>query len=247
MSGEGAAPCYESAAESAGDLDRFQEGVPVLARPIGTAGRIWCWCRRQPRTAGLLTALACLVGAVVVMLSLGIVVIRNKQLRTEEARTQADRNLALARELVDDYSLRLCDDERLRTADFRELRKELLASVVPFYEKLSQSRGRDAQIELEWGKAEARLGLICSEIGERPKAAEHYQRAIAIVEPLAKRHSDQRLYLRELAKYRASLGDVYKRINQPELAETEFQRARRYAINYSPPIRLLPKIGSSSR
>jgi len=217
---------YASAAELAADLERFLDGVPVRARPIGRMGRLWRWCRRQPRMAGLLAAVACLVSAIVVILSIGIVVIRNKQLHTEQARTQADANLELARELVDDYSLRLCDDERLRTADFRELRKELLTKVVPFYEKLSQRRGQDRRIDQEWAKAEARLALICNEIGERPKAVAHYQLAIAIVEPLAKNHKDERAYWRELAKYRTSLGDVFERIGELGAAETEYQRAK---------------------
>ena len=56
---------YASAEELAADLRRFQEGKPILARPIGLAERVWRLARRNP-------AVATLTLAVVVLLALGI-------------------------------------------------------------------------------------------------------------------------------------------------------------------------------
>jgi len=44
---------YASAGALAADLDRFQKGEPILARPIGRLERTWRWCQRNPRIAGL--------------------------------------------------------------------------------------------------------------------------------------------------------------------------------------------------
>jgi WD40 repeat protein/Flp pilus assembly protein TadD len=48
---------YPTARELAEDLGRFLEGRPVRARRATAPGRLWRWCRRDPRTAGLLGAL----------------------------------------------------------------------------------------------------------------------------------------------------------------------------------------------
>ncbi|HZU35471.1 MAG TPA: protein kinase, partial [Gemmataceae bacterium] len=45
---------YASAEALADDLQRFQQGRPVLARPLGRIGRTWRWCRRNPGWAAML-------------------------------------------------------------------------------------------------------------------------------------------------------------------------------------------------
>jgi len=48
---------YASAAELAADLDRFRCGEPIRARALGTAERLWRWCRRNQLAAGLFVAI----------------------------------------------------------------------------------------------------------------------------------------------------------------------------------------------
>ena len=39
---------YSTASELAADLERFLDGKPISAAPVGTVGRIWRWYRRHP-------------------------------------------------------------------------------------------------------------------------------------------------------------------------------------------------------
>jgi serine/threonine protein kinase len=47
---------YPSAREFKEDLDRFLEGKPIKARPVGQGERLWRWCRRNPLAASVLLA-----------------------------------------------------------------------------------------------------------------------------------------------------------------------------------------------
>ncbi|HJZ58351.1 MAG TPA: serine/threonine-protein kinase, partial [Gemmataceae bacterium] len=49
---------YTTALELAEDLERYLEGRPVLARPVGLPERAWRWAARRPTIAALIAAVA---------------------------------------------------------------------------------------------------------------------------------------------------------------------------------------------
>ncbi len=57
---------YPSCRELEADLQRFLEGKPIAARPVGPIERSWRWCRRHPAFAGnIAAALVILLGSLV--------------------------------------------------------------------------------------------------------------------------------------------------------------------------------------
>ena len=103
---------YASCQQLADDLERWLQGEPIAARPIGMAGRIWRWCKRKPVVASLSAALvlALLIGSLVSMV-FGVMATRNahdlsvaladlgeKKTEAETQRNRADNERQLAEE-----------------------------------------------------------------------------------------------------------------------------------------------------
>jgi WD40 repeat protein len=108
---------YQSAGELAEDLQRWLEGRPIQARPIGVLGRTWRWCRRKP-------GLASAVGAATLFLVLGSLISSLLAVQAHSEARRADREAASAR--ANEQSIR----EAKRLSDRRHYASEMkLASL----------------------------------------------------------------------------------------------------------------------
>ncbi|HSZ58214.1 MAG TPA: protein kinase [Tepidisphaeraceae bacterium] len=56
---------YSTAAALADDLTRFQEGMPIQARPLGLGARVWRWCLHRPAEAALVATALALVALII--------------------------------------------------------------------------------------------------------------------------------------------------------------------------------------
>ena len=98
---------YATASEFADDLGRWLEHRPISARPVRRFEKVWLWCKRRPTVAALMTAIVLLVSG-------GIFVVRERQNATYaqglvQTLTRADTG-AVPRIVadIDDYR-RWCD------------------------------------------------------------------------------------------------------------------------------------------
>ncbi len=84
---------YPGVRDFAEDLDRWLQGRPVMARPVGPAARVWRWARRNPKLAGasLFAAAACIAFTIHFFNS------REVLLRSEKKRAEAAEKLAAER------------------------------------------------------------------------------------------------------------------------------------------------------
>jgi serine/threonine-protein kinase len=216
---------YGSALDLAEDLRRFLGGESIRARPVGATGRLWRWCRRKPAVAILATALA--VALVAGFIGLTVLWQRadRHRIQAERERAEALTNLRLAREAADNYATRVSENLRLRQEDLRPLRKELLETVVPFYEKLVEGHSDDPEVQAERGKAYFRLGMLTAEIDDKAKAAALFEQAVAIFDQLARGHPDDPAYQKELARACNDLGNMYHDLREADRAERAYRQA----------------------
>jgi WD40 repeat protein len=114
---------YASAQELAEDLQRFIDGRPVVARPIGQLNRGWRWCRRNPGWTAMAATLAGLLVFIAVGTSVSTAYLRM-------ALTQSQSNLWGAY-LEEARAGRMSKRSGQRVKSLEAIRKALALPVPP--------------------------------------------------------------------------------------------------------------------
>jgi tetratricopeptide (TPR) repeat protein len=102
----------------------------------------------------------------------------------------ANENLALARQVVNNYVLAVTDDLRLRGEDLRPLRRQLLERAVPFYESAAARYQGLQEVQREQGETYLQLARICDELGDHDRAGEMFNAAVAAANAATERWRD---------------------------------------------------------
>jgi serine/threonine protein kinase len=131
---------YSSCQELADDLQRYLDGVPIVARPVSRAERAVRWCRRNPGMATMIGSVAMLALSTLLAIVLGY---RN----TSAALAVSESRLEKALQVVDELFVRVSEDELLNEPGMQPLRRELLEKALKHYQYFlseSQDRGKVA-------------------------------------------------------------------------------------------------------
>lgn len=182
---------YQTAEELAGDLQRYCEDRPILARRTSPVERTWRWSRRNPAIASL-----CAIAASLLVAIAGVSMVASY--KTNQAREAAERTAQHAFDALDRIFLRLAPQPTVApdafAADSSE--EETVATVLPpvltkqsaalldemliFYDKLAAEGNQDARYRERFAEANRRVGDIRQRLGQNELAEAAYRQSLEL-------------------------------------------------------------------
>jgi serine/threonine-protein kinase len=206
---------YATAGELADELQRYLNGEPILARPLGPAARFWRWCRRNPVVSSL-------SGTVVVAILISVASLAIANVRTEEARQLSEASFQDALGAVNDFFTRVSEDRLLNEPGFQVLRRDLLELARDYYGQLIERRTGDPELESEVAASHFRLGLIIEELDSSEAAQASYEKALTLQRELCRKEPDSSERQQALSKTINALGRLATRSGDFEKARERF-------------------------
>lgn len=190
---------YSTAGELADELQRYLDGVPILARPIGVAARLWRWSRRNPVVSSL-------SGVVVSVILFSVVGLAMANVKTEKAQQLSEASFQDALEAVNVLFTRVSEDRLLNEPGFQGLRRDLLKLARDYYGRLIERRSNDPTLDAEVADSHFRLGLIVEELDSAAAARASYEKALQMQRELCRKQPDSKTRSQALSKTINALG-----------------------------------------
>lgn len=204
---------YASAAELADDLERYLDGKPILARPIGRVERTIKWAKRRPwqATAVGLTVLM-LIGSIV-----GLLLLNGAYRKASNANDVSVKSFVISRDTVRDLLTQYTDELSL-VPNMEKLTLEANHKVVHLFEQLHALRPEDNQTALEYQTHMQNYVQLLAHSKKYDEALAIAKRSETLIkEERSKRKADSDWRMAEL-RHVISMGWLYRQQLKRELA-----------------------------
>lgn len=201
---------YASVEQFANDIERHLEGLPVIARPDTFSYRLEKFVKRNTVSV---------VAGALILLSLigGITATSWQAYRAEQQRILAEKRFNQVRELANNVVFKY-HDEIKDLQGSTKVREILVQDALKYLDNLQSESGNDMNLTRELAQAYIRVanvqgGTYQANLGDSKGAAESYQKAIILLEPLSENSSDIKL-LAELRDAYVESGRAFYRVGE---------------------------------
>jgi eukaryotic-like serine/threonine-protein kinase len=174
---------YASARDLRDDLDRFLNGLPTIARPVGFSGRTWKLARRHPLTSVLVLAL--IVGATVSLIALSVLYSISER---DRSIAESQREIAIAEGVRSEDARKgttalnqFLLDQFLAAPSLRENGKGRDVTVLQMVESAAEKIDSQfaGQPEIAASLHDS-VGETFQQFGEYEKSIEHHRSALTL-------------------------------------------------------------------
>ncbi len=217
---------YLSAGEVADDLQRWLDGKPICARPIGVMARALKWTRRNP-VKGLAAA-----GSVVVLAGFTTgVVLYNWRLQKEVIRANKNEAIAIAnfrsghdvvQKMIDDVA-----NVSVNTRTWRQLHENLYSHAREYHDNALEGAD-ESNPDVRLAKAMAQIyrgSILVLTDGDHQETLDHLEPARRQLELLLQQTPDNPDVRSSLASCYRNFGWMYARRSNPAIAREYFEKS----------------------
>jgi len=220
---------YAGTSELAEDLRRFQFGEPILARPVGKIERVWRWCKRNPKIAGL----SGIVAALLVVVSVFLVSSFFRAAREQKA-IDKERQLAEDRFEQATAAIRVGDQRQAQALlDYANPLLESAEQLREIRDRLAERRSQ-VQVLSEFKKLvdDARFASRFGSRRRKQQAQQQCRKLVALHEEISQRTGKGAAGLPPLSSEQEQLfkEDVFEAYLIAALLEAELARDARGGI-----------------
>lgn len=238
---------YETANALAEDVRRHLADEPVSAGPPSAVYRLQKFLRRNRAAVIATTMIAATLLLGIVGTTAGFFWALSEKKSAEDARLaeskakasaiksadsaereriRAEENFDAARQAVEQYLVSVTENEKLTEADFSDLRKELLQSAAPFFERLKDQNPGDVGVESSRANAFYRLASLQQESADLSDARANFEQAIVAYRRLENEYPDTPDYRLQRGRCHFGYGKLLNYESDFESARIQWEESR---------------------